>query len=290
MMRRKWEQKADPRSGRVYYANILTRKTQWNMPADFEAMVMMQPSPRAQPQPVSSVGQPRSLNLAQAKSGVKRAMPAQSKFVDKPKIKAYANRDEKKHNEDMADVYSIIIATEHLEKAFVRDAITNDTYTKTCKKLISQYKTATESMGNNYRGIGPFMADYSMQCQRAAVRFQQGVPATIYHGGAQSDEEKGSALNVFHCVQFFITVMDSLKLEIQAVDELHPAVSDLMESINQIADLGPDHPAKVKVKKWLLKLNSMKASDELSNEDVRQMLMDLDQAYNSFHKFIETRK
>jgi len=288
--RPKWEEKVDPRSGRKYYANIQTRTTQWHKPIDFGASVAVpfqgQPSPRNSQQGVRN----SSVQSQHRVPGGNRQQPVQTAFVEKPKMKVYEGRTEKKKMEELADVYSIILATEHLEKAFVRDAITNDVYTKTCKKLISQYKTAIDSMGDTYMGINNFMKDYSMKCQRAAIRFQQGVPATIYHGGAQSQEEKGAELNVFHCVQHFITLMDSLKLEMKAVDELHPSLSDLMESINKVSDLPPDHDAKVKVKKWLLKLNQLKASDELDDEDVRQMLMDLDQAYNSFHKFIETRK
>merc|ERR1712087_890280 len=133
------------------------------------------------------------------------------------------------------------------------------------------------------------MKIYHMKTQRAAVRFQQGVPATIYHGGSGL-EEKGAELNVFHAVQHFITLMDSLKLEMKAVDELHPSLSDLMESLNKVSTLKPDHLSKTKVKQWLVQLNSMKASDELTDDEVRQMSMDLEMAYTAFHKFIESKE
>lgn len=37
----------------------------------------------------------------------------------------------------------------------------------------------------------------------------------------------------------------------------------------------------------LSKLNAMKASDELSEEEVRQLAHDLDIAYSSFHKSLQ---
>jgi ESCRT-I complex subunit VPS28 len=62
--------------------------------------------------------------------------------------------------------------------------------------------------------------------------------------------------------------MDSLKLEMKAVDELHPNLADLMDSINKVTALPPEHDSKVKVKQWLLKLGQMKAHDELTPEQV----------------------
>lgn len=290
VQRPKWEEKKDPRSGRLYYANFETRKTQWVKPVDFGAMINVPVQPNSIPVPQTSRSRSGGSNQMPVQQQQGRAKIVQTEFKEKPKIKAYANRAEKKILDDQADIYSIIIATEHLEKAFVRDAITDDVYTKSCKKLIAQYKTASESMGNSWPGLMEFMKNYNLKTQSAAVRFQQGVPATIYHGGSQSQEEKGAELNVFHAVQHFITLMDSLKLEMKAVDELHPSLSDLMESINKVSNLPPDHDSKTKVKKWLVQLNSMKASDELSDDEVRQMSMDLEIAYTAFHKFIEGKK
>lgn len=208
------------------------------------------------------------------------------KFVEKPKVVLHRDRKEKKLYENLSDLYSIILATEHMEKAYVRDSITNDEYTSACKKLIAQYKTQREMLGEQVPDIYGFMSRYNMDCAAAANRFKIGVPATIFHGGNQTGEEKKAELSVFHCVQHFITTMDSLKLDMKAVDELHPCMSDLMESLNKVGTLPSDHVSLEKVKHWLVTLNGMRASDELSDDQVRQMLMDLDQAYNAFHKFV----
>lgn len=209
------------------------------------------------------------------------------KFEEKPKVTLHRDRKEKKLYDNLSDLYSIILATEHMEKAYVRDSITNDEYTAACKKLIAQYKTQREALGDQVPDIYVFMGEYNMDCAAAANRFKIGVPATIYHGGNLTGEEKKAELSVFHCVQHFITTMDSLKLDMKAVDELHPCMSDLMESLNKVTTLPAGHVSLEKVKHWLVTLNGMRASDELSDDQVRQMLMDLDQAYNAFHKFVE---
>ena len=60
-----------------------------------------------------------------------------------------------------------------------------------------------------------------------------------------------------------------------------------MESINKVTTLKPDHISKTKVQDWLIKLNQMKASDELTDDDIRQMTFDLENAYSEFVKFLQ---
>jgi len=195
-------------------------------------------------------------------------------------------REEKKLFDDLGDLYSIIVAIEHLEKAYVRDAVSGDAYTDACKKLIAQFKTLKEALGEQ-ADVAAFSGKWSLTCAAALNRLKVGVPATTYHGANQtSGEEKKREIHVFHAVQHFITAMDSLKLEMKCVDELHPGFSDLLESLNKIPELPPDHVSKAKVQQWLLTLNTMKASEELPEDKIRQMSMDLEIAYNAFHKFI----
>jgi len=44
--------------------------------------------------------------------------------------------------ESQADLYAIILATEHLERNFARDSISHKEYTTECLKLLSQFKLA----------------------------------------------------------------------------------------------------------------------------------------------------
>ncbi len=90
-------------------------------------------------------------------------------------------------------------------------------------------------------------------------------------------------------VQHFITAMDELKLLTKDVDALHPRIADLFESLSHVPLLPPDHVSKAKVQTWLRTLSSMRAHDQLSDEQARQMLFDLDLGYSAFHKFVEAR-
>lgn len=48
--------------------------------------------------------------------------------------------------DNLADLYSIIIAVEHLERAYLRDALPQQLYTNLLNKLISQYQTASSNV------------------------------------------------------------------------------------------------------------------------------------------------
>merc|ERR1711916_425191 len=118
----------------------------------------------------------------------------------------------------------------------------------------------------------------------AMSRLHIGVPATVEHGGMGETDQKKSAMHVAETVQYFITLMDSLKLNMVAVDEIHPLLNDLMESLNKVGSLSPEFEGKQKVKQWLVTLNKMSASDELSEDQVRQLLFDLETSHNAFYR------
>ncbi len=77
--------------------------------------------------------------------------------------------------------------------------------------------------------------------------------------------------------------MDSLKLNLVAVDQIHPLLSDLMQSLNKVSLMG-NFEGKSKIKEWLIILNRMKATEELDETQVRQLLFDLENAHTSFYR------
>ena len=75
-------------------------------------------------------------------------------------LKLYTNSREREKYENMADLYSIIVCTEHLEKAYIRDSITSQEYTPLCSKLIAQYRAAMQVMNID---ILDFMREYKVR-------------------------------------------------------------------------------------------------------------------------------
>lgn len=103
-----------------------------------------------------------------------------------------------------------------------------------------------------------------------------------------SADSRAESVIVAETVQAFITTMDALRLNQRAVDEVHPLVSDLMSALNKVHGLPADFEGVVKIRVWLKKLNEMRASDEIDEDDVRQLLFDLDSSYSAFHKHLNS--
>ncbi|PIM96963.1 hypothetical protein CDL12_30577 [Handroanthus impetiginosus] len=97
-----------------------------------------------------------------------------------------------------------------------------------------------------------------------------------------------SAAIVAECVQNFITAMDSLKLNMVAVDQVHPLLSDLSASLNKLSILPPDFEGKTKMREWIARLSKMGAADELTEQQARQLHFDLESSYNSFMAALPT--
>ena len=170
--------------------------------------------------------------------------------------------------------------------------------------------------------VQAFMAQYNMQCPMAAKRLiYSGLPATVEHGAPRASVgAPNAAVAVAETVQHFITAMDSLKLNMVAVDQIYPVLSDLMQSMNKVQDgvngvahglvgvetgraarscpaaqsphasptplqipsLPADFSGKVKTRAWVSKVHALPASRELGDDDVRQLLFDLESSYNDF--------
>lgn len=202
-------------------------------------------------------------------------------------IKLYENGKERKRAEELADLYAIIKTTESLEAAFSRDAINSSEYTSACTKLIAQFKT-TESVllsSGAIESAEKFFREF-LDCPRARNRLLVvGVPATVVHA---THDDRAEAVIVAETVQGFITAMDSLKLNQRAVDEVQPLISELMNSLTRVKGITSETFAgSKKLADWLSKLNQLRAVEEIDDDEARQLVFDLEAAYNDFHRFLK---
>lgn len=196
-------------------------------------------------------------------------------------IRLWNDKKEREMYENFADLYAIIKTTEKLEKAYVRDIISAKEYEPACVKLIAQFKTLRTTLKDTVPDVERFMTAYKMDCPGAVNRLLvSGVPATVEHKSAGSEDNM--AVAVAETVQHYITTMDSLKLNMVAVDQVHPLLSDLLGALNRVRQLPQDFEGKVKARDWIGRLNKLSASDELKEDEARQLLFDLESSYNAF--------
>jgi ESCRT-I complex subunit VPS28 len=129
-------------------------------------------------------------------------------------IRLFESSREREAYDEQANLYAILTATEHLERAYARDAISPKEYTEQCKKLISQFRLA-ERVLRGQMSTETFMQLYQMDCPQATERLLvQGVPEAIKGGSTDASH----AVTVAETVQHFITTMDAVRLEQRAVD------------------------------------------------------------------------
>jgi ESCRT-I complex subunit VPS28 len=101
---------------------------------------------------------------------------------------------ERAHFDNLSDLYSLVVAMEHLEKAYIRESIEPDEYTKMCSQLLAQFKTCKEAVlkqdaapvgsgaaAGGGDALDRFFREFLLEetCRQAINRLKEGVPATV---------------------------------------------------------------------------------------------------------------
>lgn len=63
-------------------------------------------------------------------------------------------------------------------------------------------------------------------------------------------------------------------------DSLHPLLSEVIQSANQVTTT--DFENRGKIISWLIRLNGMRATEELEEGEARQLTFDMEGAYAGF--------
>lgn len=191
--------------------------------------------------------------------------------------------DERQHVEYLADLFAVIVAIEKIEKALLRDLITQEQYDVTIRRLLDKYRsteTYLEQGGNPYyTNMESFWENYCSKCPAARARVQLG----LRHAN-QSQEGQVNNQRVLECGQYFITLMDSLKLQQTAVDQLYTLLGDLIQGLKRVG--ASDQDFYQRLLKWKEKLDTMKASDELNERDTREFAFVLECGYQAFYAYL----
>ncbi|KAI6178526.1 Vacuolar protein sorting-associated protein 28-like protein [Aphelenchoides besseyi] len=193
-------------------------------------------------------------------------------------VRLYENHAERERIDNLAELYAVLNSLECLEKVFSRDCILPKEYTAECSKLLVQYKVTLKLL----RGMNTeeFVHKYRINCPAALERIREDRPITVR-------DDRGNVLkNIAEIVELFITFMDQIKLNIRTVDQLFPTLNDLYSAMISMSSLPEDSESKTKVQNWYNRLNGMSATDEISEDDSRQMFLEIETAYNAFQRYL----
>ena len=122
-----------------------------------------------------------------------------------------------------------------------------------------------------------------MEVPRATERIRIGLPSTVTAPSISTAATSNNGTNgtlILEATQDFITFLDALKLGLLAKDQLHPLLSDVIQSVNKVTDR--DFEGRGKIVQWLIALNQMKATEEVSEEQARELELDMNSAYQGF--------
>ncbi|EQL02296.1 hypothetical protein G6O67_007489 [Ophiocordyceps sinensis] len=241
-----------------------------------------------------------------AASGLTAMMPRQGyaptphSYVPNSNLSATINLDEEvklaetraEHNlqDSLAELFSIIVTLDELEKAFLKDAIPEAEYTEICERSLRQYKAllADETITREFEGLEEFKTKWDLEAPRATERLRVGMPSTTLTASSSAAAAPAASANntsgvlILEATQEFITFLDAVKLGMLSKDQLHPLLSDVIQSVNRVTD--HDFESRGKIVQWLITLNQMKATEELSEQQARELEMDIQQAYQGFRR------
>ncbi|KAK2813844.1 hypothetical protein FQN50_000245 [Emmonsiellopsis sp. PD_5] len=201
-------------------------------------------------------------------------------------VKLSSTSAERDLYESLAEIYSIIVTLDGLEKAYIKDAITESEYTETCARLLKQYKSSLsdETVAREFVDLDTFKRTWGMECPRATERLRIGLPVTVEqasHNAPPAGANTGASGSlILAATENFITFLDALKLNMVSKDALHPLLSEVIQSVNKVTD--QDFENRGKIIQWLIALNQMRATEELSEDQARELAFEIEQAYQGF--------
>ncbi|CAK7236314.1 Vacuolar protein-sorting-associated protein 28 [Sporothrix bragantina] len=227
-------------------------------------------------------------------------------------VKLTETRAERDLQESLAEIFSIIVTIDELEKAFLKDAIPEADYTDICERSLKQYNSILkdETVAAAYGSLDEFKQEWDLEVPRATERIRAGMPSTALvagsggggggvsgvggsggNGGGDSGGSGGAGVGkgnanapsgalILEATQDFITFLDALRLGLLAKDQLHPLLTDVIHAVNKVTDR--DFENRGKIVQWLITLNQMKATDVLDEGQARELELDINSAYQGF--------
>ncbi|KAL6713844.1 Vacuolar protein-sorting-associated protein 28 [Lecanora helva] len=245
--------------------------------------------------PNSAVSSTFSLDKVKVDKSTTNCVRADSDVYQEVKLSETAS--ERDLNDSLAEIYSIIITLDGLEKAYIKDSIPETEYTDLCGRLLKQYKSnlSDETVARDFVDLETFKHKWDIECPRATERLRVNLPATIVDPSTHASSAishpshntpsqliGASGSQILLATENFITFLDALKLNMLSKDALHPLLAELIQSVNTVTD--KDFEGRAKIINWLIRLNSMRAQEELSQEEARELVFEMEGAYAGFKK------
>jgi len=128
-----------------------------------------------------------------------------------------------------------------------------------------------------------FMKDFKLDCPAAKHRIKIGIPEGETSMGATNFKNMKV---ISDTTANLINARDALELNFKSIDKLQPLISAIVQSLSKCPV--KDFQEKQKLKDWLILFNKMKASEQLDDEQIRQLGFDLDSTLEAFNRQLDS--
>lgn len=197
--------------------------------------------------------------------------------------------------DNLAEIYSLIISIDHVERAYIRDTLGPSDYNEIMARFLSQYNKYVQDpiTASAFTNLDTFVSRYRMEASTGVQRIRIGIPATSEAIDLPAPErsnspskkvgvsEKGQSRKaVAQAAGHFITFCDGIQLGYSTKNDLHPLLAELAASLNRVTKENFD--GRHKIVEWLIKINKLNVDEKLSEEEAQECLGDVQKGYHSF--------
>jgi hypothetical protein len=185
--------------------------------------------------------------------------------------------EEEEKIQNPANIYSLIRTLQFIEWAYNFSHIDRESYTKETNIILEQYKNATNAYPE-YEGLDNFVKHYKLEdCTYAINRIKE---------GNIKERANSTVIAIQKMTQFFNDLNLILDTDTLSVADIVPMYLELCNSLEDLKNLINLQNEDInKIRQCYLNLkNNRKAADILSEEERKQMKIDLGVASSTVSK------
>ena len=185
--------------------------------------------------------------------------------------------EEEEKIQNPANIYSLIRTLQFIEWAYNFSHIDRESYTKETNIILEQYENAKNAYPE-YEGLDNFVKHYKLEdCTYAINRIKE---------GRVKDRASASVIAIQKMTQYFNDlnlILDTETLSVADIVQMYLELCNSLEDLKNLINLQNEDISKIRQCYLNLK-NNRKAADILTNEEKKQMKIDLGVASSTVSK------
>ena len=185
--------------------------------------------------------------------------------------------EEEEKIQNPANIYSLIRTLQFIEWAYNFSHIDRESYTKETNIILEQYENAKNAYPE-YEGLDNFVKHYKLEdCTYAINRIKE---------GRVKDRASASVIAIQKMTQYFNDlnlILDTETLSVADIVQMYLELCNSLEDLKNLINLQDEDISKIRQCYLNLK-NNRKAADILTDEEKKQMKIDLGVASSTVSK------